>query len=65
MSLPAWNDAKAPIYPSFVAATVWLAVANGANPTHATAVGILAALVTVIGEVEEIRVASWLTITFR
>lgn len=53
------------LYLSFVAAIVWLAIANGANPTHIAAVGILAALVVVIGEVKEIQVASWLTITFR
>ena len=65
MPVPSWNDATAPIYLGFVAAIVWLAIANGANPTHIAAVGILAALVMVTGEVEEIQVASWLTITFR
>ena len=65
MTIPAWSTAKAPIYLSFVAVIVWLAIVNGANPTHIAAVGILAALVMVVGEVEEIRVASWLTISFR
>lgn len=65
MTVPTWKNAKAPIYLSFVAAIVWLAIANGANATHIGAVGILAALVMVVGEVEEIQVASWLTITFR
>lgn len=65
MPFHAWNNANTPIYLGFVAAIVWLAIANGANPTHIAAVGILAALVVVVGEVEEIQVASWLTITFR
>lgn len=52
------------IYLSFIGALVWLAIANGARPTGIAAVGILAALVLVVGEVREIRVASWLTIRF-
>lgn len=64
ISVYPWKTAKALIYLSFVGAIVWLAITNGAPPTRIAAVGIVAALVVVIGEVREIQVANWLTIRF-
>ena len=51
-------------YLGFVAAVVRLALIHDADPTRIGAIGILAAMAIVAGEVEEIRVASLLTITF-
>lgn len=62
--MPLWRTTKVLIYLSFVGAIVWLAIANGAAPTRIGAVGILAALVMVVGEVKEIQLASWVTIRF-